>query len=122
MRERLLLALLITLTIGSTPMPLRGQSAPGWLEPYREPAARLIGEATGDTLGSIQSEIERYSVWPAQACCYMVGKQAILRARETAQQAMGDRFDLKGFHDAVVTNGATPLSVTAQIVEAWSRA
>jgi carboxypeptidase Q len=49
MRERLLLALLIALTIGSTPMPLRGQSTPGWLDPYREPAARLIGEATGDT-------------------------------------------------------------------------
>src|SRR6185436_5196340 len=49
MRERLLLALLVVLTIGSTPMPLRGQSAPGWLDPYREPAARLIGEATGDT-------------------------------------------------------------------------
>jgi len=43
MRERLLLALLIALTVESTPMPLRGQSAPGWLEPYREPAARLIG-------------------------------------------------------------------------------
>src|SRR3954464_2140520 len=49
MRERLLLALLIALTVESTPMPRRGQSAPGWLEPYRQPAARLIGEATGDT-------------------------------------------------------------------------
>src|SRR6185436_11726701 len=49
MRERLLLALLIALTLGSTPTHLRGQSAPGWLDPYREPAARLIGEATGDT-------------------------------------------------------------------------
>ena len=88
----------------------------------REQAIQSMSEATGDTLGSIESEVERYSVWPAQACCYMVGKQAILRARASAQAAMGERFDLKGFHDIVLTNGATPLSVTAQLVEAWSRA
>jgi uncharacterized protein (DUF885 family) len=88
----------------------------------REQAIESMAEATGDTMGPIISEIERYSVWPGQACCYMVGKQAILRSRETARATMGDRFDLKGFHDTVIGNGSTPLSVTDQLVQAWAQA
>jgi uncharacterized protein (DUF885 family) len=49
----------------------------------------------------------------------MVGKQAFLRARMAAHTALGDRFDLKGFHDTVVGNGATPLSVTESLVQRW---
>ncbi|MEZ5994143.1 MAG: DUF885 family protein [Hyphomonadaceae bacterium] len=85
----------------------------------REQAIQSMSEATGDALGPITTEIERYCVWPGQACSYMVGKQAILRARSAAQTALGDRFDLKGFHDTVVGNGATPLSVTELLVQRW---
>ncbi|WP_228126861.1 DUF885 domain-containing protein [Candidatus Viadribacter manganicus] len=86
----------------------------------REQAIQSMVEATGDALGPITTEIERYCVWPGQACSYMVGKQAILRARAAAQTALGNRFDLKGFHDTVVGNGATPLSVTESLVQRWT--
>ncbi len=88
----------------------------------REQAIQSMVEATGDALGPITTEVERYCVWPGQACSYMVGKQAILRARASAQATLGDRFDLKGFHDTVVGNGATPLSVTESLVQHWVEA
>lgn len=93
-----------------------GMHAKRW---SREQAMEAMRNATGSPQ---TTEIERYAVWPAQACCYMVGKQALLRARGAAQQAMGSRFDLKGFHDIVLKNGAMPLSVTAQLVQVWSQA
>ena len=86
----------------------------------REQAIRSMVEATGDQESNIVTEIERYCVWPGQACGYMVGRQAILRMREQARTALGDRFDIRGFHDTVLTNGATPLSVTEQLVQAWT--
>jgi uncharacterized protein (DUF885 family) len=93
-----------------------GMHAKRW---SREQAMEAMRSATG---GPATTEIERYAVWPAQACCYMVGKQSLLRARTAAQQAMGARFDLKGFHDVVLKNGAMPLSVTERLVQAWSQA
>lgn len=87
----------------------------------REQAIQSMSETTGDVLAFITTEIERYSVWPGQACCYMVGKQAISRMRAAAQQSMGDRFDQRGFHDTLLRNGSTPLSVTEQLVQAWSQ-
>lgn len=85
----------------------------------REQAIQSMVEATGDALPVITTEIERYCVWPGQACSYMVGKQAILRARTAAQSALGERFDLRGFHDTIVGNGSTPLSVTESLVQRW---
>ena len=76
--------------------------------------------ATGDQRSNIETEIERYCVWPGQACGYMVGRQAINRIREAARTALGDRFDIKGFHDTVLTNGSTPLSVTETLVNEWA--
>ncbi|MGE0595061.1 MAG: DUF885 family protein [Hyphomonadaceae bacterium] len=87
----------------------------------REQAIQSMVEATGDQESSITTEIERYAVWPGQATGYMVGRQAISRMREEARTALGDRFDIKGFHDTVLTNGATPLSVTESLVQAWVR-
>jgi uncharacterized protein (DUF885 family) len=49
----------------------------------------------------------------------MVGRQAINRMRDSARQTLGDRFDLRGFHDTILTNGSTPLSVTEQLVNEW---
>ncbi len=85
----------------------------------REQAIESMVAATGDQRSSVTTEIERYSVWPGQACGYMVGRQAIVRIREAARTALGARFDLRGFHDAVLTNGAMPLSVTESIVNQW---
>ncbi|MEQ1707691.1 MAG: DUF885 family protein [Terricaulis sp.] len=86
----------------------------------REQAIASMVAATGDQESNIVTEIERYCVWPGQACGYMVGRQALNRMRDAARTTLGDRFDLKGFHDAVLTNGSTPLSVTESLVQQWA--
>jgi len=88
----------------------------------REQAIRSMMDATGDLESSVTTEIERYSVWPGQACSYMVGRQEINRLRRQAETALGARFDLKAFHDTMLANGAVPLSVLEQIVQSWSAA
>ncbi len=93
-----------------------GIHSKGW---SREQAIQSMMQATGNDETSTITEIERYCVIPGQACSYMVGRQAILRMRASAQQALGDRFDLKGFHDTLLTNGSTPLTVTEQLVNQW---
>jgi len=85
----------------------------------REQAIQSMVEATGDLESSVTTEIERYCVWPGQACSYMVGRQAINQMRAQAQQRLGARFDLKGFHDTMLANGAVPLSVLERIVNDW---
>jgi uncharacterized protein (DUF885 family) len=87
----------------------------------REQAIESMLTATGRQRSSIVTEVERYCVWPGQACGYMVGRQTLLRLREESRAAMGDRFDIKGFHDTVLVNGSTPLSVTEQLVRAWAQ-
>lgn len=93
-----------------------GIHAKGW---SREQAIQSMGEATGDGGSATVTEIERYCVIPGQACSYMVGRQAINRMRENARTNLGDRFDIKGFHDTLLTNGSTPLTVTEQLVQQW---
>jgi uncharacterized protein (DUF885 family) len=93
-----------------------GIHSKGW---SREQAIQSMMEATGNDLTSTTTEIERYCVIPGQACSYMVGRQAILRMRQNARTALGDRFDIKGFHDTLLTNGSTPLTVTEQLVNQW---
>ncbi|MEZ5994202.1 MAG: DUF885 family protein [Hyphomonadaceae bacterium] len=88
----------------------------------REQAIRSMMEATGDLESSVTTEIERYCVQPGQACSYMVGRQAINRIRQQATAALGERFDLKAFHDTVLANGAVPLSVLESIAGAWTAA
>jgi uncharacterized protein (DUF885 family) len=94
-----------------------GMHAKQWT---REQAIRSMMEATGDQESSVTTEIERYSVWPGQACSYMVGRQAINRMRDNARQTLGTAFDLKGFHDTLLANGAVPLSVAESIITAWA--
>jgi uncharacterized protein (DUF885 family) len=87
----------------------------------RDRAIAYMQAVTGDTLGSVTTEIERYCVWPAQATCYKVGQIAINRMRDAARARMGAKFDLKGFHDTVLVEGAMPLDVLDRVVETWSR-
>jgi uncharacterized protein (DUF885 family) len=75
--------------------------------------------ATGDQESNITTEIERYAVWPGQACAYMVGRQTINRLRDRAKAELGNRFDIKGFHDVVLTNGSVPLTVLETLVNDW---
>ena len=88
----------------------------------REQAIQSMLEATGDQESSVTTEIERYCVNPGQACAYMIGRQAINRMRTASQTALGARFDLKAFHDTMLSNGAVPLSVLDRIMSDWTTA
>ena len=71
---------------------------------------------------NIQSEVDRYIAWPAQALGYKMGQLKILELRERAKTALGPKFDLKAFHDVVLDSGALPLDVLEKQVDAWIRA
>ena len=64
-------------------------------------------------------EVERYFNWPGQATSYMVGQLKILELRDKARTALGDRFDIRDFHAVVLENGAVPLDVLEQLVDAY---
>jgi len=85
----------------------------------RERAIRTMIDATGEEASAVSSEVERYAVAPAQACSYMVGRQAILGMRDRAITRLGAEFDLRGFHNVVLSNGSTPLSVLERLVAEW---
>ncbi|HEY5339043.1 MAG TPA: DUF885 family protein [Rhizomicrobium sp.] len=85
----------------------------------REKAVKYYVDTLGDQDASAITEIERYCVWPGQACAYMVGKLEILRQREKAKAALGAKFDIRQFHKAVLVGGAVPLAVLAKIVDRY---
>ncbi len=85
----------------------------------RQQAIDYLTQVTGDAPGTIATEVDRYVVWPGQACGYELGRREIARLRETARNALGPDFDLRGFHNAVLLNGEVPLSVLGDLVRDW---
>ncbi len=85
----------------------------------RETAVDYYVAALGDKKSAAVTEVERYCVWPGQACSYMIGKLAWLRLRDQAKTAMGARFDIKKFHDAGLLSGAVPLDVLDRVIGAY---
>jgi uncharacterized protein (DUF885 family) len=77
----------------------------------REQAVKYYVDTLGDKEASAITEIERYCVWPGQACSYMLGKLEFLAQRERAKKALGARFDIRKFHDAMLLTGAVPLKL-----------
>ncbi|MEO8033861.1 MAG: DUF885 family protein, partial [Acidobacteriota bacterium] len=67
----------------------------------------------------VQSETDRYIVWPGQALGYKIGQLKITELRERARKELGDRFDIRGFHDEVLGAGALPLTVLEERLNAW---
>ncbi|MXO59494.1 DUF885 family protein [Altererythrobacter salegens] len=92
-----------------------GLHARGWSV---EEATRYFSDHVGFTLPRSRAEIERYCVMPGQACSYKVGQNEWVRQRRRAESALGERFDLKRFHD-LLTEGLMPLTMFDRRVEAW---
>src|SRR5579862_1416711 len=77
----------------------------------RAQAVQYFASEVGTTQDDSTSEIDRYCAWPGQACGYMMGRNEILRERDRVRAAMGGKFDLAAFNDAVVMSGGVPLSL-----------
>ncbi len=93
-----------------------GLHAMGW---SRVDAERFMLDHTALAANNINNEVDRYIVWPGQAVAYKTGQLEIWRLRRDAESRLGDRFDIKGFHDTVLSRGAVSLPVLQQQVEAW---
>jgi len=81
----------------------------------REQAVRYFVDALGDPETASITEIERYCVWPGQACTYMLGKLTFLAQRARAQKVLGAQYDIRKFHDAMLLPGAVPLELLEHI-------
>jgi uncharacterized protein (DUF885 family) len=86
----------------------------------RERAVAYFADTLGDPPAMAVSEVERYCVWPGQACSYMAGKISWLRARDAAKARLGAAFDIRRFHDAGLTAGSMPLTVLEARLQRYS--
>lgn len=93
-----------------------GLHAMGW---SREQAERFMVENTALAENNIRNEVDRYISWPGQALAYKTGQLEIRRLRDRAEGALGERFDLRAFHDVLHSGGPIPLPVLRARVEAW---
>ena len=93
-----------------------GMHAFGW---SRQKALEYMLSNTTASEFEANKEIDRYITWPAQALAYKIGELRIRSLRLDAQKQLGDKFDLRAFHDIVVGNGSLPIAVLEEIVEEW---
>ncbi len=85
----------------------------------REQGIRYMVDSLGDQESSVATEVERYCVWPGQATSYKVGQTRWSQLRARAQEQLGARFDIKGFHDTALAAGAMPLAVLERVIDEW---
>jgi uncharacterized protein (DUF885 family) len=93
-----------------------GMHVLGW---SRQQAIDHLVENTSSTLLNIINEIDRYIAWPGQALAYKLGELKISQLRRHAEEALGNKFNLREFHDVVLLSGAVPLGVLEGMVEQW---
>jgi uncharacterized protein (DUF885 family) len=93
-----------------------GMHALGWT---RQQGIDHLAENTSSTLLNIANEIDRYIAWPGQALAYKIGELKITELRRRAQKTLGDKFNLREFHDVVLLSGAVPLDMLENVVDDW---
>jgi uncharacterized protein (DUF885 family) len=94
-----------------------GLHAGGW---SRAQAVTFMRENLALPEEEIANEVDRYIVWPAQALAYMSGRMEIQALRREAAAKLGERFDIRRFHDTVLGSGAVPLPVLRHLVSVWA--
>ncbi len=85
----------------------------------REQAIQFMRENTGASEHNIVSEVDRYIAWPGQALAYKIGQLKISEIRARAERALGKRFDVRSFHDEVLSGGAVPLDILESEMGRW---
>ncbi|MFN4039475.1 MAG: DUF885 domain-containing protein [Erythrobacter sp.] len=85
----------------------------------REQAMQWLADNTPNPPGDIEKAIERYIVYPGQATAYMIGKLKIMELRAMAKAELGEAFDIRAFHDVILTSGPVPLSIMEENVRGW---
>lgn len=95
-----------------------GMHAKGWT---RDEAINFMWENSALAMNNITNEVDRYITWPGQALAYKTGQLHILRMRQKAKEALGDRFDIRRFHDVVLSNGALPLAAVEEVVDNYMK-
>jgi uncharacterized protein (DUF885 family) len=93
-----------------------GMHALGWT---RDQAITYFLEHSPMTLGQVTGEVDRYIGNPGQACAYMLGRLAIEDIRAAAEARLGERFDIRAFHDEVLATGSIPLGSLRRTIEGW---
>ena len=93
-----------------------GLHVKGWT---REQAMDFMASNTALSLHEVRTETDRYISWPGQALAYKLGELKIRELRRRAEEALGERFDVREFHDVVLGDGAVPLTVLERIVDRW---
>jgi len=91
-----------------------GMHVKGWTY---DKAVDYMLQNTGMSRGAVESQIWRYITWPGQATAYKVGMLEILEQRQRAMDALGDKFDLKAFHNVILGNGSVPLELLERLVD-----
>ena len=85
----------------------------------RDQGVEFFVRENGSNAEDVRGEVNRYCSWPGQACGYKVGHSTINRLRDSAQSALGPRYDFKAFNDAVVTGGNVPMTVLGRVIDAY---
>jgi uncharacterized protein (DUF885 family) len=91
-----------------------GMHSFGW---SREEAIDYMAKNSSLSLHNIRTEVNRYIFWPGQALGYKMGEIKIRELRNRAEEALGDNFDIREFHDAVLLNGSLPMNVLEENIE-----
>jgi uncharacterized protein (DUF885 family) len=93
-----------------------GMHAQGW---SRKEAIDYLANNTALSLHNVQTEIDRYISWPGQALSYKIGELTIKRLRKNAESSLGEKFNLRDFHDQILKNGSMPLSMLEKVINQY---